>query len=119
LEHVNNPYKFLNSQYQVLKEGGYIFIYTPNLFRPLNILRLIFGKLSFPRLLGTDNTYGDCVHIQEFYSGNLKNILLEIGFKNIKVTEILFGFPNFQICKFPKNNITKALSHGIVFVASK
>lgn len=119
IEHVNNPYRFLKSQYEVLNDSGYILIYTPNLFRPLNVVRLLTGNLKFPKLLGKDNTYGDCLHIQEFYSGSLKNLLSEIGFKEIEIIEVLFGLPNFQISKFPKNSITKSLSHGLIAIAKK
>jgi len=119
VEHVNYPYKFLKNQFDLLKEGGYILIYTPNLFRPFNILKLILGKLNFPSMLGKNNSYGDCYHIQEFSTWQLSNILSEIGFKDIKITNIIFGLANFSIVDYPKNKITKSLSHGFYIVAEK
>jgi len=119
VEHVNYPYKFLKNQYDLLSDGGYILIYTPNLFRPLNVFRLLLGKLIFPRMLGEGNSYGDCYHIQEFSTWQLANLLLEIGFKNIKINHILFGLANFSIVDYPKNVFTKSLCHGFYILAEK
>lgn len=119
VEHVKYSYRFLKNQYDLLNDGGFILIYTPNLFRPFNILRLLIGKLYFPRMLGRGSTYGDCYHIQEFSPWQLSNILSEIGFKDIKITNIIFGLANFSFVDYPKNEFTKSLSHGFYIVAQK
>ena len=119
IEHVRKPFSFLLNQYHLLKPGGFIFIYTPNLHRPSNIVKLLFGKLKFPRTLGQNNTYGDCLHIQEFTKYQLNNMLQEVGFTDIQVIETNFGFPNFSIQKFPTHDLTKNLAHGLFVIARK
>jgi len=119
IEHVNFPYFFLQEQYRVLKEGGVLIIYTPNLFRPANLISLLLGKLVFPKTLGKNNTYGDCIHIQEFYGTSFKNLVSEVGFKEVELQEIFIGLNNFPIQKFPNNTLTKMLCQGLFLVAKK
>jgi len=121
IEHVKKPYMFLSQQYKVLKKGGILICGTPNLFRPANILKLLIGKLKFPNKIGHNIEIGDYVHIQEFYEQQLKILFQEIGFQNIEILHIYFGFfpLNIIINKLPKNIIGKSMCHFLMFKCNK
>lgn len=65
IEHVLSDRKFISEQIRVLKPGGEIIIGTPNRYRMANLLPLVFGKLKYPRKIGSDY-YGDVVHVREY-----------------------------------------------------
>lgn len=121
VEHVEKPFLFLLEQYRVLKKGGILIVGTPNLFRPINVLKLVFGKLNFPVKMGHNIEIGDYVHIQEFYEQQLKVLLQESGFKNIEVVHCFFGIHplNITISKYPKSAIGKEMCHYLLLKCCK
>lgn len=121
IEHVKNPYLFLTEQYRVLKKGGSIIVGTPNLLRPVNILRLLLGKLSFPYQIGYNEKIGNYIHIQEFNEWHLKNIFEEIGYQNILLEYCYFGILRLGIifCRFPKSRIGRTMCHFLMLHAKK
>lgn len=119
IEHVNKPYSFISDQYRMLKPEGVLFLTTPNLLRPANILRLLTGKLFFPRQLGVDENLLDCTHIQEFTIWQLKNILQEIGFKKIEIHYLYFGFLQYKITDLPHTRFTRSMCHYLGVTAVK
>lgn len=121
IEHVEKPFLFLSEQYRVLKKGGTLIFSTPNLFRPTNLLKLVFGKLNFPIKMGHNIELGDYIHIQEFYEQQLRVLLEEIGFNNIKVMHSFFGIHplNLTIAKYPKSAIGKGMCHYLIFKCTR
>jgi len=121
VEHAEKPYLFIADQYRILKKGGVLLFGTPNLFRPANIVKLIFGKLHFPNKIGYNRQIGDYIHIQEFYEQQMKIMLRETGFNNIFVFNSFFGlyFLNLTFALHPKSNLGKDRAHYLTFVAKK
>jgi ubiquinone/menaquinone biosynthesis C-methylase UbiE len=121
IEHVHNPYKFLNDEYRVLKKGGYLVYSTPNLLRPVNVIKLLLGKLDFPLRIGYNEEIGDYVHIQEFTEWTLTGMTSEIGFKNVQVKHCYFGIHllNLKFSDFPKGKLGQKLAHYLVISAQK
>lgn len=121
IEHVEKTFLFLSEQYRVLKKGGILLFGTPNLFRPTNLLKLIFGKLNFPIKIGYNIELGDYVHIQEFYEQEIKIFLKEIGFNNIEVKYCFFGIHplNITINKYPKRGVGRNMCHFLMFKCNK
>ncbi len=121
IEHVKKPYLFISEQYKILKKGGTLICGTPNLFRPANLIKLFIGKLKFPNKIGHNVEIGDYIHIQEFYEQQLRLLFEEVGFKNIKIFHIYFGFFPLKITinKHPKNAIGKSLCHYLMLKCNK
>jgi len=116
IEHVKKPHLFLSEQYRVLKKGGTLIIGTPNIFRPANIIKLLLGKLSFPVKIGSNKEIGDYIHIQEFSDFQLRNLLEEVGFKDIEIKHCYFGIWPLRITfnLYPKGNIGKGMCHYLM-----
>lgn len=120
VEHTRKSYLFLSEQFRVLKNGGSLVFGTPNLLRPVNLIKLILNRLSFPINLGSTVELGDCIHIQEFTSRQIVVMLEEIGFKNIEVKYCFFGIHVLNLtfkkylCKDGCN-----LCHFLMFKCSK
>lgn len=121
IEHVKKPHLFLSEQYRVLKEGGALLIGTPNIFRPVNVFKLLLGKLFFPIKLGSNQEIGDYVHMQEFNEFQLKNMLEEIGFKEIEIKHCYFGIWPLRITfsLYPKSKIGKGMCHYLMVKCRK
>ncbi|MCX6794942.1 MAG: methyltransferase domain-containing protein [Candidatus Falkowbacteria bacterium] len=121
IEHVEKPFLFLSEQYRVLRKGGTLIFGTPNLFRPANLLKLIFGKLKFPVKIGYNLEIGDYIHIQEFYEQQVKILLQEVGFENIAVKYCFFGIHplNITVSKYPTSKIGRSLCHYLMFNCRK
>lgn len=121
IEHTEAPFRFLKEQYRVLKSGGSILIGTPNIFRPVNVIKLLLGKLKFPLKIGENEEIGEYIHVQEFHEQQLNLMLQEIGFKDIKIYHLYFGLSvsNIVISRYPKSNFGKLLCHFLVFHAHK
>jgi len=116
IEHTNVPYNFMKEQHRVLRSGGVCIIGTPNLFRPMNCIKAIFGKLQFPAVIGRNEEIGDYIHVQEFHSAQLKILLEEVGFIDITLHHIYFGLSSSGICFsiFPMGNFGKTFAHFIM-----
>jgi hypothetical protein len=87
LEHSFNPYKLIkNIKKSLNKDGMHIFT-TPNLFRVANIFNLIFFNLNFPKKMGFSSflKVGNEVHHKEYTIWDIKLLLGELKFKNIKI----------------------------------
>jgi ubiquinone/menaquinone biosynthesis C-methylase UbiE len=121
IEHVEKPFLFLSEQYRILKKGGTLLFGTPNLFRPVNLFKLILGIIKFPLKIGSNIELGDYIHIQEFYEQQLKVLVQECGFNNIEVSHCFFGIHplNITISKYPKNRIGKEMCHYLLFKCIK
>jgi len=121
IEHVQTPLFFLKEQHRVLKQDGILVLGTPNLFRPVNILKLLLGRLRFPVKIGHNEDIGDYVHIQEFYEQQMNVLLKEVGFRNISVCHSFWGisFLHLAFSKHPKGNLGKSMAHYLTFKARK
>ncbi len=121
IEHVDKPYLFLNEQYRILKKGGLLVFGTPNLFRPGNIFKILLGKLKFPEKIGYNKIIGNYIHTIEFHEEHLRQILKEIGYKNIKIQTLYLGSfaHSIKIKSKPKSNIGKLLGHFLFCEATK
>jgi len=121
IEHVQNPFFFLKEQYRVLKKDGILVLGTPNLFRPVNILKLLLGRLRFPVKIGSNEDIGDYVHIQEFYEQQMNVLLKEAGFGDISVCHSFWGisFLHLAFSKHPMGNLGKSMSHYLTFKVKK
>ena len=121
IEHVKKPYLFVSEQYRVLKKGGSLIIGTPNILRPANLVKLMFGKLRFPVKIGENEEIGEYVHIQEFSEFQLKNLLEEVGFKNIEVRHCYFGIWPLRVTfsLYPKGNLGKGMCHYLMVKCRK
>ncbi len=73
IEHMENPYVFLNNIKKILKKNGYVILTTPNIS-------------SFSHLIQKDNWYGylDKTHKFLFEKEGLKYILKKNGFNIVK-----------------------------------
>lgn len=121
LEHTWKPFAFLSEQFRVLKPGGKIVFGTPNLLRPANLCKLLLGHLHFPLKLGWNYEIGDYTHVQEFNEWQIKTMLSEIGFVNIKVHHSFFGlhFCGLAFSNAPTSNIGKLMAHYLICEAEK
>jgi len=121
IEHVKKPYLFVSEQYRVLKKGGSLIIGTPNILRSANLVKLMLGKLRFPVKIGENEEIGEYVHIQEFSEFQLKNLLEEVGFKNIEVRHCYFGIWPLRITfsLYPKGNLGKGMCHYLMVKCRK
>ena len=121
IEHVKKPYLFVSEQYRVLKKGGSLIIGTPNILRPANLVKLMFGKLRFPVKIGENEEIGEYVHIQEFSEFQLKNLLEEVGFKNIEVRHCYFGIWPLRITfsLYPKGKVGEGMCHYLMVKCRK
>ena len=122
VEHVKKPYLFLSEQHRVLKEGGTLILGTPNIFRPSNVVKLLIGKLFFPLNIGGFNEeIGEAFHMQEFNEFQLKNLLEEVGFKDIEIKHCYFGiwFLRITFKLYPKGRLGKGLCHYLMVKCRK
>lgn len=121
LEHVNKPYLFIAEQFRVLKPDGYIIFNTPNLLRPANIAKILLGRLKFPVTINNNAEIGPYIHVQEFTSWNLENLLNEIGFRDVQIYYDYFGICplNIKFSDHPTSLLGKNMSHYLTAVAKK
>jgi len=89
IEHVERPRQLLNEVFRTLKSEGSFLLTTPNK-NFLKIARPLAGKKK-PNY-----------HIEEYNSGQLKKIVLDSGFIEIKVEGLGAWLPGFLIRRFPK-----------------
>ncbi len=121
LEHTRHPYLFVNENHRVLKPGGYLVFGTPNLFRPANLIKLVCGRLHFPRQLGVSQQLGPVIHQQEFHEYQLVNLMQEAGFTIVSVRHCFAGlsFLNLNFRDFPVSRWGKNLCQYLFLVARK
>jgi 2-polyprenyl-3-methyl-5-hydroxy-6-metoxy-1,4-benzoquinol methylase len=105
LEHVKKPYLYLKQSLLFLKPRGLLFFSTPNLLRYTNLMKLFLNKLDFPLLLDGVGSLesGQSYHEQEFTKFQLKTLLEECNFKNIKIEHKFLNVPFFNISFNLKN----------------
>ena len=116
IEHTRKPYLSISEQYRVLRPGGGIFVGTPNIFRPANIVKSLLGRLRFPVCIGGNVEIGDYVHEQEFHEYQLQILMEEAGFINVTIDYVFLGLvsPNIMIKDFPKGGFGKTFAHFLV-----
>ena len=121
IEHTVKPNFFIAEQFRVLKPGGRIGIGTPNIFRPANMARALFGNLKFPVVIGGNQEIGEYIHVQEFHESQLRLGLEEHGFTNVRVECIFFGmsFLNFRFADLPDFNLGKTFCHFLFGTGEK
>lgn len=74
MEHVEDHIQFFDEQIRVCKPGGIVLMGTPNLWRPVNMLLKVLGRLEFPRTIGEEN-YGPVIHEREFSHRDLMRLI--------------------------------------------
>lgn len=116
VEHTTRPYRFMKEQHRVLRQGGTVIVGTPNLLRPMNLLKALAGRLQFPSLIGHDDELGDYVHVQEFHTAQLQLLLEEVGFTNVTVRHVYFGLSMTNICisLFPERRVGQTFAHFLM-----
>ncbi len=121
VEHVKNTFFFLKEQHRVLKKGGILLLGTPNLFRPANILKLLFGRLQFPVKIGSNEEVGDYIHVQEFYEQQIILLLREVGFMNISVRHGFWGigFLRIVFSRHPRGRLGRSMTQYLTLRAQK
>lgn len=90
IEHIFDTDNFLQNIKNVLKDGGYLVITTPNIAALGRRLFLLLGKNP---LLEITARVGDAGHIRYFTRETLKNLLIQNGFN---VQKMISGVVNFS-----------------------
>jgi len=121
LEHVHKPYLFIKEQYRVLKRGGTLVLTTPNVYRPVNVAKILFGKLSFPIKIGCNKEIGDYIHVKEYSDNDIKLLLQEAGFVNIHIEHLYLGLPvlKLNLTEKPAGALGKFYCHYLLAWAQK
>ena len=92
IEHIEHDLHSIKEMYRILKPGGQIFIATPNRHRLASLLKAVIGKKDiFPKVMQYDGIGGKSVHITEYTSKELTNLLADAGFKSIQSSPIWLG----------------------------
>jgi len=87
LEHIHDDLKAIKEMHRVLKEGGNLFLETPNRERLSYWLLLIIGKKrNYPLKLGED-----CIHLREYTKPELKKKFKEANFRKIEIIPFWLG----------------------------
>jgi SAM-dependent methyltransferase len=90
LEHFNfHPRRAIDELYRVLKPGGLLIITTPNLFRLNNRIKFCLRKSIYD-----DIKKEEIIHYREYSSSEIKYLLREAGFKDIKISYADFRYPD-------------------------
>jgi len=92
IEHLSNYRQALTEIHRLLKNGGYLILTSPAP-RAKNILEFLAFKLN----LLNQTEIAD--HKKYFSAQELKKILQELSFSEIKIKTFQFGFNNLFICK--------------------
>lgn len=121
VEHTEMPYLFLREQHRVLKKGGRIVVGTPNLFRPMNVLKVLTGRLKFPHEMGFNEEIGAYTHVQEFHAAQLELLLKETGFTHIEIIPLFFGIQplNIEFSRGPSSLFGQTLCQFLIGVGWK
>jgi SAM-dependent methyltransferase len=119
LEHFNfHPREAINEIYRVLKPRGHLIITTPNLFRLNNQI-----KFCLQRSIYDDLKKEKIVHYREYSSKEIRYLLEEAGFSNIKINYADFNYPDANWFNKLINKVFgfffPALRPNIVVVATK
>jgi ubiquinone/menaquinone biosynthesis C-methylase UbiE len=81
LEHLFNPYHFIEECYRLLRSKGILIVHVPNVAYIPNRIRLLFGKLPI-----TSNEVGwDGGHLHYFTRLSLKRLFKKEGFVVVKI----------------------------------
>ncbi len=92
IEHIAEDEKMISEAYRVLKNGGKIFLGTPNKNRLSHALLKLVGKeVKYPLNLGVNKDLGDTIHLREYNAFELKILVENAGFKNIKIKSFWLG----------------------------
>jgi SAM-dependent methyltransferase len=121
IEHTARPYHFIREQHRVLRSGGVLIVGTPNLLRPMNVLRAFVGRLRFPIAIGHNEQLGVYVHVQEFHSRQLELLLEESGFVDVLLRHVYFGVSTTNLClsRFPRGQVGRTFAHVLIASAVK
>lgn len=125
IEHALDDALLIAEIYRVLKKGGVVLTFTPNLNRLSNkITELVtHKKIRFPRHLGFDEGLEDCTHQREYSKDTLSALFNTVGFSEIIVENYWFGlrFPVVEQFRIKKNipHVLAEYSQYIVAVCTK
>jgi len=121
LEHVKKPFLFVKEQHRVLKNGGWLTLTTPNLFRPANVGKLLLGMLSFPNRIGYTEGIGDYIHTKEYSANDITMLLEEAGFVEVAVKSLYLGLPvlNINLVEYPKSKLARSFCHYLLVTGHK
>jgi len=82
LEHLFDPYHFMEESHRLLRSKGTLVVYVPNVAYLPNRIRLLFGKLPITsREIGWDGG-----HLHYFTRSSLKRLFEREGFIVVKIT---------------------------------
>lgn len=84
LEHQVNPKLFLSRLKEIIVDGGYIYIATPNITHLLNRIRFLFGRPPLGNLEELFNKIDFTGHVREYTLGELKQMFEWSGIKIVE-----------------------------------
>ncbi|MGB9911204.1 MAG: class I SAM-dependent methyltransferase [Microgenomates group bacterium] len=99
IEHIDDDNLFLKECWRVLKDNGMLILGTPNRNRiSFFILSLLGKKPNFPRKLGKDPILGEIIHIREYTTSELEDLLKinKFRIKNKSMIWLGFSVPFFK-----------------------
>jgi 2-polyprenyl-3-methyl-5-hydroxy-6-metoxy-1,4-benzoquinol methylase len=124
IEHLYDTDSFLQEVKRLVREGGYVFLSTPNLASLKNRIRLMLGK--YPQYSEYRVGEKEAGHIRNYTSSALKKQLVENGFKVGKIVAPNFLCPmTKKIPRFLKlvamrlGDVFPSLGSHIIIVAKK
>ena len=95
IEHVTDVHSFLSENARIIKEGGYIFIKTPNAISLRHRIQLLLGRNPYVSLDSVfdanlkNSFYG--AHIREFSLEELSYMVSNTGFRIIEKTHLSYS----------------------------
>lgn len=105
IEHLFDTESFLEEIYRVLKPNGILILSTPNITGLGCRLRCLFGKR--PPVIECTSRGNVSGHIRAFDKSDIKELVSEAGFKEIKIIGREFLLPEVLKSIFPYKPVKK------------
>lgn len=116
IEHVPDPHKALSEICRVLKDGGSLFISTPNPRNLRNIVKHVLFGIPYPDKVDPTNSY----HLKEFYYDEFLKVLKENGFAvRSKYGQTIPGIPVWYRLNLDPGRFLPRLAWTVVVHAVK